>query len=178
MIHGLATHDVLAAFLRAGDPGRGLGLAAWVPERPLVRLTRGGFLRPDALAVARAGEASIVIAIERDLGTEPGPVLAAKLERYRRVYDPSPARAQLHVGFVVDSARRGKSRGPGFESQRAHQIQFERPSLAPVADHRRDEPMGNQDDARDGARRLRPSSSTGGGPPAARPRRASRARRL
>jgi hypothetical protein len=109
VIHGLATHDVLAAFLRAGDPGRGYGLAAWAPERPCIRLTRGGFLRPDALAVVRAGDASIVLAIERDLGTERGPVLAAKLERYRRVYDGSPARAPLHVGFVVDSARRAAS---------------------------------------------------------------------
>jgi hypothetical protein len=109
VIHGLATHDVLAAFLRAGDPGRGYGLAAWAPERPLVRLTRGGYLRPDALAVVRAGDASIVLAIERDLGTERGPVLAGKLERYRRVYDYSPDRAPLHVGFVVDSVRRAAS---------------------------------------------------------------------
>ena len=108
VIHGLATHDVLAAFLRASDPGRGYGLAAWAPERPLIRLARG-LLRPDALAVVRAGDASIVLAIERDLGTERGPVLAAKLERYRRVYDASPARAPLHVGFVVDSARRAAS---------------------------------------------------------------------
>ena len=109
VIHGLATHDVLAAFLRAGDPDHAYGLAAWVPERPCIRLVRGGYLRPDALAVVRAGVDSIVLVIERDLGTERGPVLAAKLERYRRVYDSSPARAPLHVGFVVDSARRAAS---------------------------------------------------------------------
>jgi len=108
VIHGLATHDVLAAFLRAGDPERGFGLAAWVPERPCIRLARG-LLRPDALAVVRVGQASIIIVIERDLGTERGPVLAGKLERYRRLYDYLPARAPLHVGFVVDSARRAAS---------------------------------------------------------------------
>ena len=109
VIHGLATHDVLAAFLRAGDPEHGFGLAAWVPERPLIRLTRGGYLRPDALAVLRADDASIVLVIERDLGTERGPVLADKLERYRRLHDFLPGRAPLHVGFVVDSGRRAAS---------------------------------------------------------------------
>jgi hypothetical protein len=39
VIHRLATHDVFGAFLRAGDPERGFGLAAWVPERPCIRLT-------------------------------------------------------------------------------------------------------------------------------------------
>ena len=119
VIHGLATHDVFGAFLRSGDPGRGFGLAAWVPERPLIRLARG-LLRPDALAVVRAGEASIVVVIERDLGTERGPVLAGKLDRYRRLYGYLPARAPLHVGFVVDSGRRAASvrarlRGGGAE---------------------------------------------------------------
>ena len=109
VIHGLATHDVFAAFLRAGDLGRGYGLAAWVPERPCIRLVRGGYLRPDALAVVRVGDASILLVVERDLGTERGPVLAGKLERYRRIYDYSPARAPLHVGFVVDSGRRAAS---------------------------------------------------------------------
>ena len=109
VIHGLATHDVLAAFLRASDPERGFGLSAWVPERLCIRLVRGGYLRPDALAVVRSGEASVLLAMERDLGTERGPMLAAKLERYRRVYDGGPASAPLHVGFVVDSGRRAAS---------------------------------------------------------------------
>ena len=39
VIHGLATHDVFAAFLRASDATRGVGLSAWVSERPLIRLT-------------------------------------------------------------------------------------------------------------------------------------------
>ncbi len=109
VIHGLATHDVLAAFLRAGDPGRGIGLAAWVPERPLIRLTWQASLRPDALAVVRAGDASVLLVVERDLGTERGPVLAGKLGRYRRLFHGHPASAPLHVGFVVDSGRRAAS---------------------------------------------------------------------
>ncbi len=105
VIHGLATHDVFAAFLRAGDPDRGFGLVAWVPERPLIRLARG-LLRPDAVAVIRAGDASVLLALERDLGTERGPVLAEKLARYRAFYDRALEPAPLHVGFVVDSRRR------------------------------------------------------------------------
>ena len=108
VIHGLATHDVFAAFLRAGDPERGYGLAAWVPERPLIRLV-SGLLRPDAMAVVRAGDASIVLVVERDLGTERGPVLAGKLDRYRRIFHGLPASAPLHVGIVVDSGRRAAS---------------------------------------------------------------------
>jgi hypothetical protein len=120
VIHGLATHDVLAAFLRSGDPERGFGLAAWVPERPLIRMTWHAGLRPDALAVVRAGDASVLLAVERDLGTERGPVLAGKLDSYRRVYDRRVERAPLHVGLVVDSARRAASvrarlRGAGGE---------------------------------------------------------------
>ena len=44
-------------------------------------------LRPDALALVRVGERSILIAIERDLGTERGPILAAKVENYQGYYD-------------------------------------------------------------------------------------------
>ncbi len=109
VIHGLASHDVFAAFLRASDPEHGFGLAAWVPERPLIRMTWHSSLRPDALAVIRAGERSILLALERDLGTERGPVLAGKLDSYQRVYDSRPVKAPLHVGFVVDSARRAAS---------------------------------------------------------------------
>ena len=109
VIHGLATHDVFAAFLRGGDPGRGFGLAAWVPERPMIRLTWQASLRPDALALVRVGEATVLLALERDLGTERGPVLAEKLARYRAFYDRAREPAPLHVGFVVDSRRRAAS---------------------------------------------------------------------
>lgn len=50
VIHQLATHDLLAAFLRASPLGDGIGLAGWAPERATA-LAFGGFLRPDALAV-------------------------------------------------------------------------------------------------------------------------------
>ena len=109
VIHGLATHDLFATFLRSSDPARGVGLAAWVSERPLIRLTWHAGLRPDALAVVRVGEDSILLALERDLGTERGPILAAKVAKYRSCYGGRDERAPLHVGFVVDSARRAAS---------------------------------------------------------------------
>lgn len=109
VIHGLATHDVFAAFLRAGEPARGYGLSAWVPERPLIRLTSAGLIRPDALAVVRAGEDSVLLAVERDLGTERGGVLQEKLRLYRLAYGGGRDVAPLHVGLVVDSARRAAS---------------------------------------------------------------------
>lgn len=109
VIHGLATHDLFAAFLRASDGARGVGLAAWVSERPLIRMTWHAGLRPDALALVRVGERSILLAIERDLGTERGPILAAKVATYQGCYDQRDKRAPLHVGFVVDSARRAAS---------------------------------------------------------------------
>jgi hypothetical protein len=80
-----------------------------VPERPLIRMTWHSHLRPDALAVIRAGERSILLAVERDLGTERGPVLSGKVESYQGVYDSRQGRAPIHVGFVVDSARRAAS---------------------------------------------------------------------
>ena len=109
VIHGLATHDVFAAFLRASDATAGVGLSAWVSERPLIRLTWTASLRPDALAVVRAGERSILLAIERDLGTERGPILADKVESYQGHYGRRKEQAPLHVGFVVDSPRRAAS---------------------------------------------------------------------
>jgi hypothetical protein len=120
VIHGLATHDVFAAFLRASDATVGVGLAAWVSERPLIRMTWTASLRPDSLAVVRVGERSILLAIERDLGTERGPILAAKVENYQGTYRSRDHRAPLHVGFVVDSPRRAASvrarlRGTGDE---------------------------------------------------------------
>ncbi len=106
-IHQLATHDVLAAFLRAFDPTMPAGLFAWVPERPSGQLF-GGFLQPDALAGIRVDRRAIAMFIERDLGTERGEVLAEKIRRYRSVLARTPDLA-VHVGFVVGSHRRARS---------------------------------------------------------------------
>ena len=65
-IHQLATHDLFAAFLRAGDSARGEGIFAWVPERAAGRLF-GGYLRPDAVAGIRVGDRVIALFVERDL---------------------------------------------------------------------------------------------------------------
>ena len=106
VIHQLATHDLFAAFLRAADPERQIGLAGWVPERALVRLTDSGYLRPDALAIVRNRDAMIVLFIERDLGTERGSVIVDKLRRYRNMYWSVKETNVLHVGIVVESQRR------------------------------------------------------------------------
>lgn len=106
VIHQLATHDLFMAFVRAADPDGEIGLTGWVPERALVRLTDSGYLRPDALAIIRHGDAMIVLFIERDLGTERGSVLVDKLRRYRNVYWRGKERQVLNVGIVVDSQRR------------------------------------------------------------------------
>ena len=105
-IHQLATLDLLAAFLRHGDPLLGEGLVAWVPERACGRLF-GGFLRPDALAVIRVRDSVIPLFVERDLGTERGEVLAEKVRRYRSVFAREPG--ALSVGFVVESDRRAQT---------------------------------------------------------------------
>jgi hypothetical protein len=105
VIHQLATHDLFAAFLRAADPDLEVGLAAWVPERALVRLTDSGY-RPDALAILRVREATILMFIERDLGTERGSVLVDKLRRYRNSYWRLKKPHALHVCVVVGSQRR------------------------------------------------------------------------
>ncbi|HEY5486655.1 MAG TPA: replication-relaxation family protein [Candidatus Limnocylindrales bacterium] len=106
VIHQLATHDLFAAFLRAADPEREIGLAGWVPERALVRLTDSGYLRADALAIVRNRDAMIVLFIERDLGTERCSVLVDKLRRYRNMYWSVKETNVLHVGIVVESQRR------------------------------------------------------------------------
>ena len=106
-VHQLATHDLFAAFLQAGDPSRGEGIFAWIPERACAQLF-DGFLRPDALAGIRVGDRSIALFIERDLGTERGEVLADKIRRYRSTF----ARARdlpVNVGFVVESERRART---------------------------------------------------------------------
>ena len=105
-IHQLATHDLLAAFLRAGRPDAGEGIFAWAPERACSQLF--GFIRPDALAGIRVGQRTLALFLERDLGTERGEVLAEKARRYRSVFSRAPGDA-MAVGFVVGSARRAQT---------------------------------------------------------------------
>lgn len=106
-IHALATHDLLAAFLRTADPAVPEGLVAWVPERACGPLF-GGLLRPDALAGVRVGDRLATLFIERDLGTERGEGLADKIRRYRSLLGRAPE-APVWVAFVVESERRGRS---------------------------------------------------------------------
>lgn len=106
-IHQLATHDLLVAFLQAGDPLLREGIFAWVPERACAQLF-DGFLRPDALAGVRVADRAVAVFIERDLGTERGEVLAEKIRRYRSVFARAPD-LPVHVGFVVESERRASS---------------------------------------------------------------------
>ncbi|MFN8629549.1 MAG: replication-relaxation family protein, partial [Chloroflexota bacterium] len=105
-IHQLATHDLLAAFLRAGRPEADEGIFAWAPERACGQLF--GFVRPDALAGIRIGGRSLALFIERDLGTERGEVLADKVRRYRSMFAGAAAEG-IAVGFVVESARRAQT---------------------------------------------------------------------
>jgi hypothetical protein len=102
-VHQLATHDLLAAFLRAGNPATDEGIIAWLPERACGQLF--GFLRADALAGIRISDRSLTLFIERDLGTERGEVLAEKIRRYRAVFGRT-AEAPIVVGFVVESTGR------------------------------------------------------------------------
>jgi hypothetical protein len=106
-IHQLATHDLLAAFLGAGDPARGEGLVAWLPERACGALL-GGHVRPDALAILRFGGRAVTLFVERDLGTEHGPQLADKIHRYRAAFARHPSEP-VNVGFVVDTPRRART---------------------------------------------------------------------
>jgi hypothetical protein len=106
-IHQLATHDLLAAFLRHGDPLLREGVFAWVPERACSHLFNG-FLRPDAMAGIRAADKAITLCVERDLGTERSEVLAEKVRRYKSVFARSPD-VQINVGFVVESDRRART---------------------------------------------------------------------
>ena len=105
-IHQLATHDLLAGFLRADRPAE-FGLAAWLPERPLAHLF-DDYLRPDALALIGVAGGSVTLFIERDLGTEPTRVLAAKVARYRTLLVRAPA-VTTNLGIVVESRRRAQS---------------------------------------------------------------------
>lgn len=105
-IHQLATHDLLAAFLRA-DPPAGSGLAAWLPERPLSHLFND-YLRPDALAVVGIASGRVTLFVERDLGTEPTKVLLGKVSRYRALLARAPG-VSANLGIVVESPRRARS---------------------------------------------------------------------
>lgn len=80
---------------------REVGISAWAPERACVRLNWDGHLRPDALAVIRVGRASIVMFVERDLGTERGGTLSQKVFKYGNVYGNRESTGPLHVGLVV-----------------------------------------------------------------------------
>lgn len=82
VIHQLATHDLLAAFLRASPLTDDIGLAAWIPERGAA-LPWNGVLRPDAIAAISRGQEATILIVERDLGTERHEILNKKLELYR-----------------------------------------------------------------------------------------------
>lgn len=134
-IHQLATHDLLAAFLRAADPAVLEGIVAWVPERACGQLF-GGLLRPDALAGIRVGDRMATLFIERDLGTERGEGLAVKIRRYGSLFARDPE-APISVAFVVESERRARSI-LDVASRRADGAHF----LAAVDEHVRADPLG------------------------------------
>lgn len=106
-IHQLATSDLMAAFLRGAEPDRGLGLAAWLPERAVATLF-DGYVEPDALAVLGTPSARICLLVERDLGTEPTSTVAAKAARYATLLS-GETEPSANVGIVVESARRSAS---------------------------------------------------------------------
>jgi hypothetical protein len=102
VIHQLATHDLLAAFLRASPLTDDIGLAAWLPEHAAA-LPYNGALRPDAIALVRRGDAGTALIVERDLGSERHEILLDKLRKYEFIAVHPPG---TNVGFVVDSPRR------------------------------------------------------------------------
>lgn len=106
-IHQLATSDLLAAFLRGAEPDRGLGVAAWLPERAVATMF-DGYVKPDALAVIGTPSARICLLVERDLGTEPTSTVAAKVTRYATLLGGEPE-SSVNVGIIVESARRAAS---------------------------------------------------------------------
>ena len=134
-IHQLATHDLLAAFLRAGNPALPEGIFAWLPERACGQLF--GFLRADALAGIRVADRTLTLFVERDLGTERGEVLAEKVRRYRSVFARAPE-APIAVGFVVESARRASTIHSLASRYATAGLSF----LTIVAEHARTDPLG------------------------------------
>ncbi len=121
-IHQLATNDVMASFLRAADPGRALGLCAWLPERAVAPLF-DGYVRPDALAVIGTQASRICLFLERDLGTEGSRVVAAKATRYATLLAGQSA-LPVNVGIVVESSRRVGSIGRAIEVIRPDGLQL------------------------------------------------------
>lgn len=103
-IHQLATSDVMAAFLRAAEPHRGLGLHAWLPER-VASVLFDGYVRPDALAVVGTPASRVCLFVERDLGTEGSRVVAAKATRYATLL-AGRSGPPVNLGIVVESSRR------------------------------------------------------------------------
>jgi hypothetical protein len=126
VIHQLATHDLLAAFLRGSPAADEAGLAGWVPERAAAR-TYDDYVRPDAIAVFRARDRAAVLYIERDLGTERRDVLGGKVDRYRLVRDRYDHR-EASLGIIVESARRAAAIR---SSLRHRQERWEQSSLKP-----------------------------------------------
>ena len=106
-IHQLATSDLMAAFLRGAEPDRGIGLAAWLPERAVAPLF-DGYVRPDALALIGTPTSRICLVIERDLGTEPTSTIAVKVARYSTLFGGQP-QPSANIGIVVESPRRSTS---------------------------------------------------------------------
>ena len=121
-IHQLATNDVMAAFLRAADSGRGLGLCAWLPERAVAALF-DGYVRPDALAVIGTPASRISLFLERDLGTEGSRVVAAKVTRYATLL-ASRSAPPVNVGIVVESYRRVGSIRRAIEELGPHSLEL------------------------------------------------------
>ena len=121
-IHQLATNDLMAAFLRAADPGRGRGLCAWLPERAVADLF-DGYVRPDALAVIGTPASRICLFLERDLGTEGSRVVAAKATRYATLLAGRSA-PPVNVGIVVESARRVGSIRRAIEALGPHGLEL------------------------------------------------------
>jgi len=111
VIHHLAVHDLLAAFLRSATPDA--GLVAWLPERVAAALF-GGYLRPDAIAAVTLPDRLLLLFVERDTGTERPATLGAKVRRYRAVLGARADVLPAHVVFVTGSGRRARSMLTGF----------------------------------------------------------------
>lgn len=111
VIHHLAVHDLLQAFLRAAGPDR--GLVAWLPQRVAAALF-DGYLRPDAVAGVRVRGRLVLLFVELDTGSERPPVLAAKLRRYRALLTPRAEAAPAHLLLVCGSPRRLRSLQAGL----------------------------------------------------------------
>ena len=144
VIHQLATHDLLAAFLRGSQAADEIGLVGWMPERAAAR-TYDHYVRPDAIAVFRARDRAAVLFIERDLGTERRDVLGGKVDRYRLVTDRFGHR-EASLGIIVESARRAAAIRSSLRhrQERFEQVQkpFEFPIWVAVTDEVVADPYG------------------------------------